>query len=345
MTNRDDDTDARPRRHGIITGVAAVLALAVVTALLTNWLSKPSAPPSATAAIGPPPAAVAVVVPPVAAPPSVPPAQAPVVSPIPAAPPQVAVQPPPSVQAPGQSGEQPAWIKFATASVGDGTHPRVAIVIDDLGLDRPRTARAIDLPAPVTLSFLAYSGDLPGQTAAARGKGHELLVHVPMEPVNARQDMGPHGLATNQSRDEVLRRLRWDLDRFDGYVGINNHMGSRFTGDGEAMDWVLSELKSRGLMFMDSRTIAASTGQKVAAAEGVPYVSRDIFLDDDQSAVAVQARLKEVEVLAKRRGTAVAIGHPHDATLDALNAWIATLPQKGIVLVPLTDIVKARMRS
>ena len=77
----------------------------------------------------------------------------------------------------------------------------------------------------------------------------------------------------------------------------------------------------------------------------MPYVSRDIFLDDDQSAGAVRDRLRELEALAKRRGNAVAIGHPHDTTLDALTAWIATLPQKGLVLVPLTDIVKLRARS
>lgn len=221
--------------------------------------------------------------------------------------------------------------------------PRVAIVIDDLGLDRPRTERVISLPSAVTLSFMAYSGDLAQLTAAARRNGHEMIVHVPMEPVNPKMDMGPNGLATDQPREEVLRRLDWDLARFDGYVGINNHMGSRFTGDAEAMGWVMDELKSRGLMFLDSRTIGTSIGAKAAAAAGVPFAERDVFLDDDQSASAVQQRLKDVEAIARKRGSAIAIGHPHDATINALINWIATLPQKNIVLVPLTDIVKARM--
>lgn len=216
-------------------------------------------------------------------------------------------------------------------------------MIDDLGLDRPRTERVIGLPAAVTLSFMAYSGDLPQLTAAARRHGHEMIVHVPMEPVSPKMDMGPNGLATNQPREEVLRRLDWDLGRFDGYVGINNHMGSRFTGDAEAMGWVMQELKSRGLMFLDSRTIGTSIGAKAAAAAGVPFAERDVFLDDDQSAAAVQQRLRDVEAIARKRGSAIAIGHPHDATIDALINWIATLPQKNIVLVPLTDIVKARM--
>jgi polysaccharide deacetylase 2 family uncharacterized protein YibQ len=259
-----------------------------------------------------------------------------------------AVQPPaPQTGAPPpilQPGEQPPWLRFAAAVPVDvRDRPRVAIVIDDLGLDRPRTERVISLPSAVTLSFMAYSGDLAQLTAAARRNGHEMIVHVPMEPVSAKMDMGPNGLATNQPRDEVLRRLDWDLGRFDGYVGINNHMGSRFTGDAEAMSWVMDELKSRGLMFLDSRTIGTSIGAKAAATAGVPFAERDVFLDDDQSASAVQQRLKDVETIARKRGSAIAIGHPHDATIDALITWIATLQQKNIVLVPLTDIVKARM--
>ena len=242
------------------------------------------------------------------------------------------------------SGKQPAWLRYATtAPVDVRDQPRIAIVIDDLGLDRPRTERVLALPAALTMSFLAYSGDLAHFSEEARRNGHEMIVHVPMEPVNPKMDMGPNGLATNQTRDEVLRRLDWDLGRFEGYVGINNHMGSRFTGDAQAMGWVMEDLKSRGLMFLDSRTIATSIGAKAATAAAVPFAERDVFLDDDQNAAAIQQRLQETEQIARRKGTAIAIGHPHDATIDALIGWIAKLPAKGLVLVPLTDVVKARM--
>jgi uncharacterized protein len=269
----------------------------------------------------------------------------------------VAVLPPPKIEPPPEESRpvvvppppvahpatEPPWRRFATPAPSSSERLRVALVIDDCGLDRRRTERAIALPAAVTLSFLSYAEDLPRQTAAARQAGHELLVHVPMQPLSAHVDMGPNGLAIDQSHDEVLRRLRWDLDRFDGYVGINNHMGSRFTADPEAMHWVLGELKARGLLFLDSRTVGNSAGEVVAAAEDVPFAARDVFLDDDQQAVAVEARLKEVEQVAKKKGTAIAIGHPHDATLAALNGWIAGLSRQGIALVPLTEIVKARM--
>jgi hypothetical protein len=141
---------------------------------------------------------------------------------------------------------------------------------------------------------------------------------------------------------EVLQRLRWDLTRFDGYVGINNHMGSRFTGDAEALQPVMQELHQRGLLFIDSRTVAHSAGAEVAGEYGVPHAARDVFLDDEASASAIAARLAELERVARRNGSAIAIGHPHDQTLEALRTWLRDLATKGFVLVPVSAIVKER---
>ena len=365
-----DNNEGTPPRHRLWAIVAVLFLCAAAFGAVAQWVTRPPVlPPTPSEAVNvtlPPPVSSSettapfaqATLPPVVSPeptiqPSAPPTgggQAGGAGP--GAHPQVAVLPPPALNPSeshrlvpqAQAAGPPAWLRFATTAPTDSRdRPRIAIVIDDLGLDRARTERVIGLPAAVTLSCIACSGALPRQTAAARHNGHEMIVHVPMEPVNAKIDMGPNGLATNQPRAEVLRRLDWDLGRFDGYVGINNHMGSRFTGDAEAMGWVMDDLKGRGLMFLDSRTIATSIGAKAASAAGVPFAERDVFLDDDQSAVAVQQRLKDVETIARKRGTAVAIGHPHDATIDALVGWIAGLPAKGLVLVPLTEIVKVRM--
>jgi len=341
-------TERTRRRHRLWTGLAVLALGAMIIVGVAGWLAEP--PPGAR-----PPAVVAMSLPPsdetaTAGSPSSPagsvalpdaPAQADASDDGP--PTQMAVLPP-HLDSKTPAGEPPAWLRFATAAPADiRDKPRVAIVIDDLGIDRARTARVIALAPAVTLSFLAYSGDLPRLTEAARRVGHEMIVHVPMEPVSSKMDMGPNGLSTNQPKEEVLRRLDWDLGRFDGYVGINNHMGSRFTGDAQAMGWVMDELKARGLMFLDSRTIATTIAAKAAAADGVPFAERDVFLDDEQTAATVDQQLTELEALAKKKGTAIAIGHPHDATIAALVSWIAGLPQKGIVLVPLTEVVKARL--
>lgn len=270
-----------------------------------------------------------------------PPRTPPVRVPTPTAPPQVAAVPPPAAAPPERSAE-PAWLRFAVPAVAQDGRARVAIIIDDMGLDRGRSEHAIALPGPLTLSFLAYARDLPQQAALAHRAGHELMVHVPMEPMGRMLVADPNQLDVAMSREEVLTRLRWDLSRFEGYVGINNHMGSRFTADAPAMRPVLEELKARGLLFIDSRTTPSTAGAEIARELGVPHASRDVFLDYEVSIAAVEAQLAELERVARRNGSAIAIGHPHDQTLEVLQRWLRELPQKGLALVPVSAIVRER---
>jgi polysaccharide deacetylase 2 family uncharacterized protein YibQ len=251
---------------------------------------------------------------------------------------------PPPPSALGPRSDQPMWLRFAVPTPALHGRPHIAIVIDDLGLDKRRTERTIALPAPLTLSFLGYATDLPVLAEEGHRAGHELLVHVPMEPMSRSEDMGPNGLAVGLGEDEVLRRLRWNLARFGGYVGINNHMGSRFTASAESMAPVMAELKARGLLFLDSRTIGRSTGVELARRYGVPHAARDVFLDNEVNTGAIAGQLAEVEAIARRNGSAVAIGHPHDATIEELALWLAELPKKGFMLVPLSTIVRERWR-
>jgi uncharacterized protein len=309
---------------------ALVLTLGIGIGLALTHHAPPPRPTRRVAEVQAPPN-------PPAAAPHVTEAQ-PVQPPSSVAPPSVA-PPPPERPAPPPSGEPP-WLRFAVKPPAIDGRAMVALVLDDLGLDRKRTERAIALPGPLTLSFMTYAEDLPHQAAAARQAGHELLLHVPMEPLDGHLDSGPNSLRVGLSREEVLRRLRWGLDRFSGYVGINNHMGSRFTSDAAAMLPVIDELRARGLLFLDSRTAASSVGEALAHRHGVPTVSRNVFLDDDVAAPAIGARLADLEQAARRKGAAVAIGHAHDATLAALAAWLPGLAAKHLVLVPLSTIVR-----
>ncbi len=267
------------------------------------------------------------------------PAEVPPEQPAPAA----AAPAPPEPRAAGR--EEPAWLRYSMPAAPSGRRPRIAVVIEDLGLDKKRTERAIVLPGAVTLSFLAYASDLRRQTRLAHEAGHELLLHVPMEPIDPSVGTGSHMLEAASNRDEILRRLRWDLGRFEGYIGISNQMGSRFTTDARVMTPVIEELKARGLLFLDSRTAAGSKGVDLAKRLGVPRASRDVFLDNEVNLKAIEAQLLEVEEVARRRGTAIAIGHPHETTLAALAAWLPKLEAKGLVLVPVSSVVKRRMAA
>ncbi|MCH7807456.1 MAG: divergent polysaccharide deacetylase family protein [Proteobacteria bacterium] len=235
--------------------------------------------------------------------------------------------------------EQVPWRRYAAAIPEDiEGKGRIVIVIDDMG-NNSAMARAFgDLEGPLNFAFLPYAPNLERQTQALRGQGHELLLHLPMEP-SGNEAPGPKALLTSHTEQELLAAIEWNLSRFDGFVGVNNHMGSRFTKDRERMKLVMEELKRRGLLFLDSLTVPNSEGAKLAKSLGMPWAGRDIFLDNEIDEAAILAQLRQVERIALRRGTAIAIGHPHGATLRALRLWIPTLEGKGLVLVPLSSVV------
>jgi len=313
----------RRKKSGQVRRVVSMLALAAGLGLLATALYRPEAPAPIVAVVPPRETAVP---PRSAAPPAEAPQPAAVV-------PLRPTPPPPAL---------PAWRRNAVEVGPDDGKPMIAIVLDDMGVDRARSATAMALPGPLTLSFLAYAKELPAQTTAAKAQGHELLLHVPMEPLSASVDPGPNALTVSLDDAEIRRRLEWDLDRLDGIVGANNHMGSRFTQWRHGVEIVETVLRERGLFVLDSRTTAQTVVIEVAKSIGLPHVKRDVFLDDDMAAPAVGKELQRTEEIARRNGFAVAIGHPHDGTVAELRTWLPTLASKGFRLVPLSAIV---MRS
>lgn len=244
----------------------------------------------------------------------------------------------------GPDGEDVAWRRFAAAApVIEG--PMIAIVVDDSGHDIARTRRlAAFSDGILTMAFLPYVDNLPEQAAMVREAGHELLLHVPMEPLNPELDTGPNVLTIDLPTAALDERIAWNLSRFTGYVGINNHMGSRFTADRPAMAHFMQTVHDRGLLFLDSRTTTATVGQQTADAANVPYLRRDVFLDNEPSEAHVLDQLRLTEDVAKRQGYAIAIGHPHAWTIAALERWSVEARARGFTLVPLTAVLKYRQQ-
>ena len=254
---------------------------------------------------------------------------------------QVAIALPPPPPAP-PSANAPAWQRHAVPVQPRPGHPTITVIIDDMGIDRPRSQRTIALPGPLTLSFLPYGRDIGRLSATGRSAGHEIMLHLPMEPQGGDVDPGPNALLVSLAPAEVAARLETNLGTFEAYVGVNNHMGSRFTEDRPGMLAVLTELQRRGLLFVDSRTSGKSVGLDVARQLKMPAVGRDVFLDHDPAPAAIRAQLNRLEAAARRNGSAIAIGHPHDTTIEALAEWLPTLMGKGFELVPVSHTVKAR---
>jgi polysaccharide deacetylase 2 family uncharacterized protein YibQ len=251
------------------------------------------------------------------------------------------VRPPLRDARPPVPAARPQWLANAVQTQHrPGTNPMIAIVIDDAGVARARTERAIDLPPPLTIAFIPYSRNLTQQTRRARQNGHELLLHIPMEAGSSTVDPGPNALLTSLDGDEIMRRFRWALSRFDGYVGVNNHMGSKFMARPDLLEPLLLEMHARGLMFLDSRTDRTTVGADLARGMELPHASRQVFLDNDLDADKIAAQLAELERVARRRGHAIAIGHPHDVTVDVLAKWIPEVRARGFDLVPVSAVVK-----
>jgi polysaccharide deacetylase 2 family uncharacterized protein YibQ len=253
--------------------------------------------------------------------------------------------PAPSAEPAVAASSQPAWQRLAVAAPIVSGRPMIAVIIDDMGLDHRRSAEILNLPGPLTISFMSYAEDMAHQEAEARAHGHEIMMHVPMEPLDSRQNPGPGVLTNNLSPTEVRKTLDADLAKFGGIVGINNHMGSKFTAHAPGMEVVMQDLRERGLLFIDSLTSEKSIGLAMARRYGVPTAARNVFLDDAGDLVSVEFELGKLEEVARKKGNAIAIGHPRDATIKALAAWLPKLKSKGLVLVPVTAIVKARMEQ
>lgn len=221
---------------------------------------------------------------------------------------------------------------------GEAGFPRIAIVIDDLGGSPEAISRLMALPGPVSYAFLTANAGTPVQAKMVATAGLDVMLHMPMEP-EGKQDPGPNALLVANSPEENLRRLRWHLARLPLATGVNNHMGSRFTADGDRLRPVLAALRDAGLFWLDSRTSGRSVGYQVAKDLHMRAVQRDIFLDHEPDEATILAQLRHTEEVAAREGYAIAIGHPYPETLAVLERWMPKAQGRGFVLVGIADLL------
>ncbi len=196
--------------------------------------------------------------------------------------------------------------------------PRVALIIDDMGYHQQIGRRLLALDLNLTFSFLPKAPYTKKQEELAWEKGHDVLLHLPMQAHGSSWDPGPGALYLKYSTPQIQALVEDDLKSVPHAIGSNNHMGSRFTENRAAMHAVLTVLKRRGLFFVDSYTTAASIGLDEARRMAVPSARRHVFLDNVQDKKKICQQLDRLVVLAMKKGWAIGIGHPHQTTLDAL---------------------------
>ena len=219
-----------------------------------------------------------------------------------------------------------------------GPTPLIVIVIDDMGISPKRTKDISSLQAPITSAFLTYAKNAHRQMDLAKQNGHEIILHVPMEP-KVSKDVAPDTLTTVMRLDEIKINIEKMLNKFPEVKGVNNHMGSKLTEDKERMEVVMDALAERNLFFLDSKTSASSVGEKLAKEKNVKHAHRHVFLDNQNDFNYISQQLLTSEKIAKKYGYAIAIGHPKSQTFEALKAWLPSLKEKNIKLVHLSEVI------
>ncbi|MGD1999975.1 MAG: divergent polysaccharide deacetylase family protein [Desulfobacterales bacterium] len=217
--------------------------------------------------------------------------------------------------------------------------PKVAIIIDDLGYDQRIAQKFLDLDAGLTFAVLPLAPHTRLIAATIFKKGGELMLHLPMEPLEYPSvDPGPGALLSSMSADDLIAQLRENLSDVPGIKGVNNHMGSKLTAESARLYQVFSVLKKEGLFFIDSRSTAETVGRPSARLFQLPFAERDVFIDHVQDPDLIRLRVKELIQIARKNGEAIGIAHPSKTTLRILEEMLPML-KKEVQLVPASHVV------
>ncbi len=225
------------------------------------------------------------------------------------------------------------------AVANSGRHPKLAIIIDDLGYDRDAAELLFQMPFPLTVSVLPHLEHSTEIAEEASRRGYQVLLHLPMEST-AGEKAESVELKPGMGSEEAVRILQGMLATVPQAIGVNNHQGSLGTADAGLMDAIMPALRERNLFFVDSRTTATSVAFAAARRAGVPAASRDVFLDDTQDVAAIHRQLELAVHDARLHGVAIAIGHPHPATLQALSEYLPEMQREGVSLVFASQVVR-----
>lgn len=226
---------------------------------------------------------------------------------------------------------------FAASPGGDQYPPTIAIIIDDMGHNLYEGQRLAQMEQPLTLAFLPFRKHTTSLAKLAYQQNKEIMLHAPM--ANTRHfGLGPGGLTPDMDEATLTKTLRRSLQSIPHVSGVNNHMGSLLTQQLQPMDWVMKELYRYPVYFVDSRTIANSIAGQVAQAYQIPSLTRDVFLDHEQTEEFVDQQFQLLIKTAKEKGTAIGIGHPHEVTVDYLEKHLPKLDEQGIAVATVSGI-------
>ncbi len=249
----------------------------------------------------------------------------------------------------GTDGARPmeVFAKSAAAGGAERKGARIAIVVGGLGIGAAATGDAITkLPPVVTLAFTPYGSELSKWVAKARADGHEVLLQVPMEPFDyPDNDPGPQTLLSTISAEQNLDRLHWFLSRFQGYIGVTNFMGARFTANDAALAPVLRDIGKRGLLYLDDGVSPRSLAPKILSEAKLPFMKADVVLDTKPSWQEIDQALERLEKIANEQGYAIGTAGALPVSIERIARWAKAAEGRGVIVVPVSAILARQKQS
>ena len=223
-----------------------------------------------------------------------------------------------------------------------GRTPVISIIIDDIGYRLREDMRAIALPGPIAYAIMPQSPNVEKMALLAHQQGKDILVHMPMEAMEEEKNrfLGPGALTLNMTSEEFEHTLSKNMLSVPGAIGVNNHMGSLLTRHPGHMQWLMKSLHDNGKFYIDSVTSSHSVASDIARENDVPYIRRDVFLDNQQNPAYIEKQFNELIKTAKHKGQAVAIGHPHPETIETLARLLQQLDASGVTLISVQEMMK-----
>ncbi|MFT2110938.1 divergent polysaccharide deacetylase family protein [Marinomonas sp. 2405UD68-3] len=221
---------------------------------------------------------------------------------------------------------------------------KIAILIDDLGYNRKGMELSLALPNEVALAILPHTPFGKKTALISSQTGRVILLHAPMESIN-QHNLGPGGLYTSMTQEQVIKTLNDDLLSLPNVIGVNNHMGSLLTQKTDTMKWIMQVLQEKNLFFIDSVTSSKSVGWQEAVNSNIRTMKRDVFLDNKVTEKAIDTQFEKLLKIARKKGHALAIGHPYPATMKYLANRLRNLDELNVELVPLTELLDKKLAT
>ena len=222
------------------------------------------------------------------------------------------------------------------------TQPSISIIIDDLGYKLKEDVRALSLPGPVAYAILPHAPHTQKMVSIASQNGKEILLHQPMQALENNDLLGPGALTLNMTQREFTQTLEININAVQNIIGINNHMGSLLTRHPGHMQWLMNIIKKNEYIYVDSLTSADSVAKKIAEENKISFLSRDIFLDNKKDLEYITNKFIELVAIAKKEGSALAIGHPHSNTIEILSRFLKDIDKYGVKLIGIKSLIKKR---